>query len=103
MIGFLAVSAYIYKEIFPREYFKALLQNIGLMVLIGIVGFAVIDNAAHAGGLLCGTGLGFLLLKKKGAYPVEPSNAIKIFSVACLVAIVLTAVFCIWVLVKSVR
>lgn len=102
MIGFLASAAYIYKEIFPREYFKAIIQNVVLIIFIGIVGFAVIDNAAHLGGLLCGAGLGFLLLKKKGAYPEEPSGAINLLSIACLAAIILTALGTIWILLRMV-
>jgi len=101
MIGFLAVGAYIYKEIFPREYFKSLLQNIGLIVIIGIVGYSVIDNYAHAGGLFCGVGLGFLLLKRKASFPKQPSSVIEVLSLASLAGIVLTALICIFVLVRN--
>jgi membrane associated rhomboid family serine protease len=101
MIGFLAVAAYIYKEFFPRSYFKVLLQNIGLIAVIGIVGFAVIDNAAHLGGLFGGIGLGFLLLNKKSRFPDEPSDFVKALGVVCLGAIVLVALFAVWIIIKS--
>lgn len=101
MLGFLASSAYIYKEIFPRQYFKALIQNIALIGLIGVVGFAVIDNAAHAGGLFCGVGLGFLLLKKKGVYPAKPSGVIEFLSLLCLALTVATALCTIWILIQN--
>lgn len=102
LIGFLAASAYIYKEIFPREYFRALIQNIALIALIGVVGYSVIDNAAHAGGLFCGVGLGFLLLKKKGTYPAKPSGAIEVLSLACLAFVVAISLVCIWILYKTI-
>lgn len=101
MIGFLAVAAYVYKEFFPRSYFRMLLQNIALIAFIGIVGFAVIDNAAHLGGLLGGIGLGFLLLNKKSRFPEDPSNFVKALGVVCLGAIVLVALFTVWIIIKS--
>jgi membrane associated rhomboid family serine protease len=62
MFGFLAVMAYRRKRHLPEGFLKALLINIGLIALMGIVAYRFIDNAAHGGGLLAGLVVGLLAI-----------------------------------------
>lgn len=64
LVGFLAVLGYRRKEILPSGFFKSILINICFMGVIGLVGFAIIDNAAHLGGLLAGVVCGLIFIKK---------------------------------------
>jgi membrane associated rhomboid family serine protease len=64
LVGFLAVLGHRRKEILPPGFFKSILMNICFIGVIGLVGFAVIDNAAHLGGLVGGVVCGLVLVKK---------------------------------------
>lgn len=64
LVGFLAVLGYRRKEILPPGFFKSILLNICLIGVIGLVGFAIIDNAAHLGGLLAGVACGVAFIRR---------------------------------------
>ena len=72
LVGFLAVLGYRRSARVPRRFFKAIILNICLVGLVGLIGFAVIDNAAHFGGLLAGVGCGLIMVKSgRDELPVE--------------------------------
>lgn len=54
LLGFLLVFETTHKPLVPRSSRRRLLAVVGGLVVIGIVGVQLIDNAAHAGGLLAG-------------------------------------------------
>src|SRR5215475_13511391 len=55
---------------------------------VGLIGFAIIDNAAHLGGLIGGAICGAVMIKKDGqAMPVEVGAAVKALGIASLLAI----------------
>ncbi len=65
LLGFMTVAANVYSERYPPKYLRRLIEAIGFVAVLGIVGFAFIDNAAHLGGLGCGLLLGWVVLKRE--------------------------------------
>lgn len=78
LIGFLAVVGYRRKESLPRKFFKSIVICICFIGVIGLIGFAIIDNAAHLGGLIAGGICGSVTIKRVGqTTPIEASAAVK--------------------------
>ncbi len=69
LIGFLAVLGYRRREAVPAGFLGMVLLNLAFIAGIGIVGFRLIDNAGHAGGLLAGVLLGALFIPTLRARP----------------------------------
>jgi membrane associated rhomboid family serine protease len=95
VIGFLVVLAHRRRELLPSDMGRRLLMDVGWIALLGVVGYAFIDNGAHAGGLLGGAALGLLLVPRGGVTPHwEPSAAVRAAgwaSLAVIAVAVLTA------------
>ncbi len=53
-LGFLLVFESLHGRLVPRHARRRLLAGVLLTLLIGLIGYRFIDNAAHAGGLLAG-------------------------------------------------
>jgi membrane associated rhomboid family serine protease len=88
LVGFLAVLGYRRRERVPKRFFKAIILNICLVGLVGLIGFAVIDNAAHFGGLIAGVGCGLIMVKSGQAeLPVEADLASRWLGMLSLLAI----------------
>jgi membrane associated rhomboid family serine protease len=88
LIGFLAVLGYRRKENLPEGFFKSIVINLCFIGVIGLIGFAIIDNAAHLGGLIAGAIYGAVMIKGDSQeIPVEASGAIKVLGAASLLAI----------------
>ena len=101
LVGFLAVLGYRRNKILPDGFFKSILINICLIGVIGLVGFAIIDNAAHLGGLIAGVVCGCLLIKKSDdANLVEASRLVKGLGFAALLAIALISLLSIIIILK---
>ncbi|HEX8228157.1 MAG TPA: rhomboid family intramembrane serine protease [Chloroflexia bacterium] len=84
IIGFLGVLGYYNRPNLPPGFLKSILGTVALVALFGLVAFAFVDNAAHAGGLLCGALLGFVLLPHRPAIlPVRPSSFVNGLGVLC--------------------
>ncbi|SHK00228.1 Membrane associated serine protease, rhomboid family [Rubritalea squalenifaciens DSM 18772] len=54
ILGFLLVFETLHFKLVPRTSRRRLLAGVGLVALMGILGFSFVDNAAHAGGLFAG-------------------------------------------------
>jgi rhomboid protease GluP len=58
LMGFLLVFCRASERAIPRAFQRQLWQWAAYVLLLGLIGWKVIDNAAHVGGLLAGAGLG---------------------------------------------
>jgi membrane associated rhomboid family serine protease len=88
LIGFLAVLGYRRKENLPRRFVKSIVISICFMGVIGLVGFAIIDNAAHLDGLIAGGICGIVMIKRDPqSIPINADATVKIFGMASLLAI----------------
>jgi membrane associated rhomboid family serine protease len=101
LVGFLAVLGYRRKEILPPGFFKSILINICFIGVIGLVGFAIIDNAAHLGGLIAGVVCGLFIIKKDvDTHLANMSRLIKVLGLASLLVIAMISLFSIVMILK---
>ncbi|HEX8362812.1 MAG TPA: rhomboid family intramembrane serine protease [Longimicrobium sp.] len=70
LIGFLGVLGYRRREAVPAGFLNMVLLNVAVIAGIGIVGFGLVDNAAHGGGLAAGALIGALFIPTARARPV---------------------------------
>lgn len=78
LIGFLGVLGYRRREAVPSGFLNMVLLNLAIIAGIGIVGFGLVDNAAHAGGLGAGALLGALFIPTFRARPLwTPGRAVR--------------------------
>jgi hypothetical protein len=67
----------------------------------GLVGFAIIDNAAHFGGLIAGVVCGVVLIKKAdGVVLAEVSKLVRGLGLASLIAIAAISFFSVVMILK---
>lgn len=65
LLGFLIIFTYKNRNLFPLEFSKNMIVSVLFLVILGIVGYDFIDNAAHFGGLISGIITGFAIEKKE--------------------------------------
>src|ERR1041384_2891019 len=101
LVGFLAVLGYRRKEILPPGFFKSILMNICFIGVIGLVGFAIIDNSAHLGGLIAGIVCGLVIIKKDvDTHLANRSRLVKVLGLASLLVIAMISLFSIAMILK---
>jgi membrane associated rhomboid family serine protease len=92
MFGFLAVMAFRRRHLMPPGFGRAIAVDVGVIVMMGIVGYGLIDNAAHGGGMLTGALLGLLAIPKDGAEPHwDPPRWLQAAGHAALAGVILIA------------
>jgi hypothetical protein len=57
------------------------------------VGFALIDNAAHLGGLLTGAVCGYYLIGLEETIPIKPKRWVELMAFGSLIII---GIICLW-------
>ena len=87
-VGFLLVLGYRRREKLPPGFAGAILLSIAATAALGVVGFALIDNAAHLGGLVGGAVLG-RILERRGL--IDPGNSRGMQTLVLLATVVLFA------------
>jgi membrane associated rhomboid family serine protease len=94
LMGFLVIIGWRRRGLMPRGFTKSMAVDVGLMVMIGIVGYRFIDNAAHGGGLLAGMILGLLWVPRGGdeAY-WTPGAVVRAAGTAAMAILLATAAF----------
>ena len=65
LLGFITIAAYFDSTRYPPKYFRHLIEAIVSTGVLGLFGFAFIDNGAHLGGLVGGLLLGWLLFRNE--------------------------------------
>lgn len=96
LFGFMTVAVLFEQQKYPPKYLRRLIEGIIFVALLGIAGFAFIDNAAHLGGLCGGAVAGWLFLgtpKKRGA---ETARRLQIMGILSLFMVGLVALTAIW-------
>jgi len=73
LLGCLVVFGFRYRKILPPKFGSQMIYAVFLTALTGFVARHVIDNAAHAGGLLTGAAVGWLLARNRNTLPLRPS------------------------------
>jgi rhomboid protease GluP len=96
LIGYQLVLGRRRKEMVPAGFYKSVVISILAMGVLGIVGFALIDNAAHLGGLLAGAVCGYYLIGKEKTIPIKPEKRVELMAYGALIII---GIICLWSIV----
>jgi rhomboid protease GluP len=72
LLGFITVAAYFDRNKYPQKYFRQMIEAIVSIGLLGLFGFAFIDNAGHFGGLIAGLLLGWLFFRRSNRSIKKP-------------------------------
>lgn len=83
LLGALTCLAIRSRSILPRGYLRSLLMNIGAIAIVGAVGYALIDNAAHLGGLLVGFLCPLFLIPRPATIPIPSTRLHRYLATAC--------------------
>jgi membrane associated rhomboid family serine protease len=100
LIGYQLVLGHIRKEMVPAGFYKSVLISILAMGVLGIVGFALIDNAAHLGGLLTGAVCGYYLISMEETLPIKPKRWVELMAYGALIII---GIICLWSIIVMAR
>lgn len=94
LLGFLIILMLKQRKYFPLAIVQMLLVDVIYIAAIGLVGYQIIDNAAHFGGFMAGMLLATLLIPSgKNLIPVVPSSLIKLLAAITTLLLFGTTVF----------
>ena len=66
LVGYLGARARLRPEEFPDDFLHRIRYAIGATAVLGVLGFAFVDNWAHLGGLLAGGAVGWIADRRPG-------------------------------------
>lgn len=98
-LGYLTVYGYKRRKLLPDGFLKNMLFNIGFIAVMGVFLLKSVDNFAHLGGLLFGLIYGLIQIPGDlYKNPLEVNQITRFFGYAALGIFILTAIFCILLL-----
>ncbi|MCC7350851.1 MAG: rhomboid family intramembrane serine protease [Phycisphaerales bacterium] len=101
MVGFCAVLGYRRRSVMPAHFLRAILLSIGLIALMGIIAYNMIDNAAHLGGLLGGLLLGGIYVRRRITdFKLRPSAVARLTALLCAAILLATTI---WTILQMLR
>ena len=93
LLGFITIAAHFDRTKYPPRYFRLMIEAIISIGLLGLFGFAFIDNAAHLGGLLGGLLLGWLFFKGNERWITQNKKLVTISGAVALFALTLIVAY----------
>lgn len=102
VIAFLGVLGWRRRHQVPPGFLNTVLINVALLVGIGVVGYAYVDNAGHAGGFIAGGLLGLALVPSAASRPHwEPGVRIAGAGLASLAVLAAAAAWTAFIVVTA--
>jgi membrane associated rhomboid family serine protease len=95
LIGLVTIAAYSDRKRYPSKYFRRMIEVIVFTGVLGLFGFAFIDNAGHLGGLVGGLLLGWFVFKNE-RWIKEREKWLNYAGVAALFVLGFTAAFIVY-------
>jgi membrane associated rhomboid family serine protease len=97
MIGYMAIFGYRRKRQLPPDFLKTMLVNIAFIGAIGIIGYQLIDNFAHLGGLLAGGLYGLIQVPRDTT--ADPRRVGLVTNALGILSIIIFAAICLFTIV----
>jgi membrane associated rhomboid family serine protease len=97
LLGFVLILAWTQRQSFPHTLRRSLVKSTVYIAIAGLVAFQVIDNSAHVGGFVIGSGLGLLFTRDRTmTFPVHISRTTYAASIIASAVIVATTLLCLY-------
>jgi len=101
LLGFLLVLAMRHAKALPPRFAGSLANAVAWIAATGVVAHAIIDNAAHLGGLLCGLAFGVSIVPRTSHLPLAASRKLKLAGAGSMLLLLLVALACVVILLHS--
>lgn len=101
LLGFLVVIAWRQRQILPMAFMRAMLLGAFYMAVIGVIGYAFIDNAAHGGGFVAGALVGMLSRSSRESVPTGASSRMRGAAAASMIILALFSCLTILLIMKG--
>ena len=102
LVGCLAVLGFHFRKILPPKFGWQMAYAVLITAFTGVIAHSVIDNAAHAGGAVGGTVLGWALFQGHQTLPLRPPPEAQWAGRASIALILLAALFIIGLMLRMV-
>jgi membrane associated rhomboid family serine protease len=91
------VLGYFRRKHLPAGFVSMLTLNVVLVVLIGVIAWSIVDNAAHLGGFLGGLICGVMLIPRRDqTLPLRPAKVLIFTGWISLGVTIAAAMWAVW-------